>query len=251
MRPIRSCVFAVVALAGAASVALAVPTPPPTDMNMFISQVGGPSWQWQNSQPGTWTQNAGNPNLWNLTGSASSSAFAVDFSLDLNPDPFISNTFALTNNTASVQTYNITVVLPVSPVVLAPSQASGSISGSVGDANFNGFAQMTSVGPGTAIYTALIDGSPYQQLLPDPFTVTTAPIPGNTTPFPTGTNFFLFPSGQPGVVTSIAINNQFTLTPGDSVTMVSTFFIETLIPTPGAAGLGAVGVLALARRRRR
>jgi MYXO-CTERM domain-containing protein len=219
-------------------------------MSFVISQAGGPSWDSTNYPNfGTWTADSTNQSLWHYAGAWTNSSWSCNWALDVNPDPFVSNSFAITNNTAAVQTFSISVMLPVSPAVPFPSATFGSVSGSLGDTNNNGFAQWTTVGAGSAFYNALIDGGLYHQLLQDPFSVTTPPIPGATTPFPSGTNFFSLPTGQPGVLTSIGITNTFTLTPGDSITFVSTFRVDP-VPAPAAATLLGLGGLLAARRRR-
>ncbi len=232
--------FAVLAT-GAAAVAQ------PTNMNLVVSTVGGAGWNWQNAgSPGTWQQDTANPNQWSIGGSVTRSTFAIDFGLTLDPDPFISNSFNLTNNTNTTQTYTVTVSLPISPVVPFPSQTFGSISGSLVDANGNGASLVTTTGPGSSIYTALIDGVDYQQLIIDPFSISAPPFA--TTPI--GPQNFGILFNQPGATTSIGIRNTFTLSPGDSVNFVSTFLITDVIPAPGAAGLLALGGLVAVRRRR-
>lgn len=251
MRSLRTSVIALFTVAGLASAAFAQSAP--TGMNILISQVGGPQWQWQNSQStGTWTPpSASNPNQWQHAGSINNAFFGASWNLDLDQDPFISNNFALTNNTATVQTYSITVVLPVAPSFPSPSTTFGSISGSLGDTNNDGFAQLTSTASGSAIYSALIDGGTYRQLLADPFSVTTPAVGGATIPFPTfQPNFFSFIGTEPGVSSTIAITNQFTLTPGDSVNIVSTFRIDPVIPAPATMSLLALGGVVAGRRRR-
>jgi MYXO-CTERM domain-containing protein len=246
----RRLFAAVAILAGTAASSPLLAQSPPSGMNLIVSQQGGTSWNWQAHQNvGTWSSDGTNPNLWHHAGSIANAAFAAQWNLDLDSDPFVSNNFALTNNSALTQIFNVTVILPVAPIVLAPTSTFGSVSGSLGDTNNNGFAQMTTGGAGSAIYNAFIDGGLYQQLLPDFYSVITPAVPGATTPFPFGVNFFNFPGGQPGVVTSIAITNTFTLTPGDSVTMVSTFRVDP-VPGPASVALLSLGGLVAARRRR-
>jgi hypothetical protein len=217
-------------------------------MNLFITQAGGPAWQWQNNPVGTWSQDSTNPNLWGHNGNISNANFDAQWALQLDADPFVSNAFALTNNTAFTQTYSITIVLPVSPIVNAPSTTLGSIAGSVSDANSDGFAQLSTIGVGSALYTSIIDGVDYQQLLADPFSVTVN-FPSLTQAFPASPAFFAL-TGQPGVNTSIAIRNTFSLSAGDSVTFTSTFRVDPPVPAPAAGMLAAIGCVAGARRRR-
>ncbi len=249
----RSPRLFVAAFAGTAALCAssAFATPVPPNVNFVISQAGGPSWDFANYPNfGTWSPDSSTQNLWHYTGAWTNSSWTCNWALDLDADPFVSNSFAITNNTGVVQTYSVNVTLPVFPAVPSPSATFGSVSGSLGDTNNNGFAQWATV-PGSAFYTAIIDGVPYQPLLPDPSSVTTPGIPGATVPFPLGPNFFSFPGGQPGVVTSIGITNTFTLTPGDSVTFVSTFRVDP-VPAPAVGSLlGLGGLVALRRRRAR
>lgn len=223
----------------------------PTNMNLLIQQVGGPSWNYQaDSTRGTWGQVAGSPpNQWRYTGDLDNSAFHAEWQLDLDADPFVSNNFALTNNTAVTQTFVVSVILPVFPVVVAPSTTFGSVSMTVGDTNNSGNAILTTTGPGSSIYTALIDGGTYQTLANDPFLLQTSPFPPGATNAAGPFNFF-FPAGQPGVLSTIGLTNTFTLTPGDSVTMVSTFRIDPIIPAPATAVLAALAGAVATRRRR-
>ena len=232
-------VAAVVAL-GAVSAALAQPR----NMNLTINTADGSSWNWQNAgQPGNWIQDSTNPNQWSISGNVSRPSYDFGFNLTLDPDPFIANSFTITNPSAITQTYTVVVTLPIAPVVPFPSQTLGGVSGTLVDFNGSGDAQIATAGPGTAIYTALIDGADYQQLLPHSFSFNTPSF----LPDPFGPSVFGPLSGQPGAFLSIGIRNTFTLSPGDSVGLTSTFL---LVPTPGAMGLLALGGLVATRRRR-
>lgn len=218
-------------------------------MNLVVSTEGGSGWNWQNAgSPGAWAQDTANPDLWRIGGNVSNSSFGLSFGLELDPDPFVNNTFTLTNNTAVTQTYTISVVLPVTPALPPFTQTFGTISGTLLDANNNGFAQMSTSG-GAPLYMSLIDGGNYMPLYTAPFTLNTAPIGSASATL--NTQFFFFPGGQPGVTTSIAITNTFTLSAGDAMTMTSAFRIDPEVPAPGAAGALALAGIAAARRRRR
>lgn len=242
-------VFACIAASAVSTVAFGQTASAPTDMNLSVSIPGVRSWNWQSAdRPGTWTQDDTNERLWNLLGQAQNSDFKIDFSVDVDPDPFVSNAFTLTNNTAFTQTFSVTVTLPVMPAVPAFTQTFGSLSGSIIDGNGNGFAEAKTTGAGSAFYTSFIDGVQYQQLAPHATTFTAGGFPGATNAI--GPMNYLFLSGQPGVNTSMSITNTFTLTAGDSLQLVSSFFLAPEIPAPGAMGLLAVGGLMAARRRR-
>ena len=243
MRSFRASIVLAAAVSTVASASFAQTTPP-TNMNLTVQTVGGSNWNWQNAgSPGTWIQDATNPNLWQISGNVSRTSFGLEFGLSLDPDPFVSNSFTLTNPTNAPQTYTVTVTLPISPAVAFPSQTFGSLSGSLVDLNGDGASLVSTSGPGTAIYTATIDGVDYMQLRADPFSASAPPF---ATTQINAVSFGLL-SGQPGATTSIGIRNTFTLSAGDSVNFVSTFL---LVPSPGTISLLAVGGLVAARRRR-
>lgn len=250
MRFNRSILISVAVVGAALSAsAMGQTTTPPTDMNLTIQTVGGSNWNWQNAgSPGTWTQDAATQR-WSISGSVTRPTFDVtQFALSLDADPFVSNAFTLVNNTAVTQTYTVSVVLPVTPALAAFTQTLGSFSISILDSNGNSTVTAATTGPGSAMYNAYIDGVLYQQLAAHPTTYTASGTPGAT--LGSGPLTFSFPSGQPGVATSIGITNTFTLTPGDTAQLVSSFFIAPEIPAPGALGLLGLGGLVAARRRR-
>jgi hypothetical protein len=175
----------------------------------------------------------------------SGDATGVSWNMSLDPDPTVSNTIALTNNTASTQTYIVTVTLPVS-AISSPIVIGGSVSGSITDLTGNG---ATVARPsGYAIYTALIDGSSVATL--NPFTsfsvgsfLSGSPPPGSFgTPIPSQLTFL-------PVNSSIGIQLAFTLTPGDSASFTSVFVAQA--PEPGTVLLllAAAGGVMAARRR--
>jgi hypothetical protein len=164
-----------------------------------------------------------------------------DVSLDL--DPSISASVDVVNTTASVQTYTLIYTLPVSPIP-GSSLMAGSTQGGVTDTGGDG-ATLSTAGPGTALYYGRIDNVNVLPLWPNLKTITaggflsgsdntSAGLPGVTIP-------------GPGVVSSIGIQHQFTLTPGDRATFTSVFVV---VPEPGALSLLAIGGLALLYRRR-
>jgi hypothetical protein len=110
---------------------------------------------------------------------------------------------------------------------------------------------MTSNTSGNAIYTALIDGAPYQTLLNNPFSLT-VPVLGDTASIGPA-SFGLPPNSQPGpaITSTIGIRMEFDLTPGDSVSFTSRFEVQP-VPVPAAVwlfGSGLLGLMGIARKK--
>jgi hypothetical protein len=192
------------------------------------------------------TVNADNQFITNCSGSnatPSSGNFTVQsWNLTLDQDPTVLNFFALQNNLAVAQTFTITVIIPTAGSFGPPSVVNGSIGGSVTDTTGNG-ATLTNFGT-NSIYTALVDGSPVQTLLDNPQSYTAGAF---------GTQTFGPAAFGPTVVgygatSSIGIQVQFTLSPGDIASYTSVF---TLIPEPGTLMLVAAGIAGLAHFGRR
>ena len=167
-----------------------------------------------------------------------------------NADPFVTNNFTITNNAAVTQNFIITSTIGIVPIAPA-SLTSGSVGGSLTDNNTDAtLAQMTSNTSGNAIYTALIDGAPYQTLLNHPFSLTVAGLGANANIGPA--SFGLPPNSQPGpaIANTIGIRMEFDLTPGDAVSFTSRF--EVAVPVPAAVwlfGSGLLGLAGIARRK--
>jgi len=175
-----------------------------------------------------------------LLGTNLSWAYVVD------PDPFITGTFSLTNETALSQQFIVDFSLPISPA-MSQSIISGQMSGTLTDANGSGSASMTSTNGGP-VYSALADEAFVQGLMSNANqTVTTA---FGTTSFSGGS----FGQGStlygPAINNTIAIRFAFTLSAGDSVSF-SSIFVANPVPAPGAIALvGIAGAFVSSRRRR-
>src|SRR5262249_24134058 len=91
-------------------------------------------------------------------------------SLDMNiADPYINGTVAIENNTNFDQTITVIFSLPVGAI--GPSTVTGgSVAGGVTD-NDGNTATLSTTGPGSGLYTALIDGAVWQTLFPHLTTV--------------------------------------------------------------------------------
>ncbi len=175
------------------------------------------------------------------SGAVQGDTFQIDhFDLAFNQDPFVLLALGVINLSASDQTFNFTAVVPVAPV--GPGLIlNGSISGSLTDVAGDGASL---VDTGAPIYTAIIDGAPVRTLLdpPQAFSTTTSTTIG---PAAFGPEFF---AGSAGA--GIAMQIQFTLSPGDGASFSSVFNVVP-VPEPGTLMLVASGIAGIAARGRR
>lgn len=173
-------------------------------------------------------------------GSTISWAYLVD------PDPFITGTFSLTNETAISKAFVVDFSLPISPA-MSQSIISGQMSGTLTDANGSGFASMTSTSGGP-VYSALADDAFVQGLMSNANQTVNSAF--GTTSFSGGS----FGQGStlygPAINSTIGIRFAFTLSAGDSVSF-SSIFVANPVPAPGAIALvGFAGAFVSTRRRR-
>lgn len=165
-----------------------------------------------------------------------------------NPDPSISNGFSVTNLLAGVQTFTITVSSVTGPIGAPTTLTGGSAQGGVTDTNGNG-ATLSTTGAGSAFYTSLMDGGDWVSLYVDPDSVSAGAFLSNSF-FPVEDFGTPIPSlAGPAVVSSIGIRFKFDLTGMDRGTGSGVFVVEP-VPEPSTALLVAMGLGALALRRR-
>jgi hypothetical protein len=160
-------------------------------------------------------------------------------------DPVVSGPVVVTNLAGVTQQFTFTFTLPT--VVGPASLTGGSVQGGMTDNNGDGVTLSTA--PGSAFYTALIDGGNYQTLYPHPQSFSAGAFLSGTVPnLAFGTPIPSQPG--PAVTTNIGIRIDFLLTGSDSASFTSNFVVVP-VPEPGMALLLAGGLFALALRRRR
>lgn len=231
---------AIIASAGVAVAALGTPAhagiePPAWD---FTVSWGGNTWH-AAANADSYTVQRNEDDIIRITGSWTTSDWACEWDLELDPDPFIFNDFSIRNLTGNTQDFTIEVFLGATPVA-APSDISGSISGSIAD--FTGDGVELRDFNGAALYEALVDGVSARTLYSgaqafDAGAGLTANIPTASYADEIG----------PAVIDSIGLRNSFTLSAGDNAQMTSTFLI---VPTPGAGALVLMAGLVASRRQR-
>ncbi|HEY3245004.1 MAG TPA: PEP-CTERM sorting domain-containing protein [Phycisphaerae bacterium] len=204
---------------------------------------GGGAYEWYSGDPGT-MEVTPNPNGgYDYTGSYVGPDWSGNWSGFIDDDPIINSAIAVTNSTPFTQTYITTLTIPTVGAIAAPSTVFCGTSVTV-----TGLGPATvATPPGDFLFRALVSGAPMGppcDLLPDPFSLTTPTgLPAVAGPFNVG------PAPGPGLaaIDSIGIRHAFTLTPGGTATINSTFII---IPEPGSMLLLVGGAAAMLRRRR-
>src|SRR5690606_12806773 len=101
---------------------------------------------------------------------------------------------------------------------------------------------------GDPIYSAFIDGAQQHSLMDAAYSLTASPFSSNSD---TETFGMPMPLVGPDAINEIAVWLKFELSPGDTATVVGSFYV---VPIPAPASLpllAAMGLFAGARRRRR
>lgn len=179
-------------------------------------------------------------------GDTSSAGWGLSWGVTVKEDPFIDGVIAVTNNSAATQTYTVIFTLPITPQILPSSLAGASV---IGNLTVNGGGGTLGHNLGAPMFTAILDGVPYDTLLPNDSSVTLLFGSGST-----GSDSFGLPGlTQPGpaVLSSMGIQLTFTLTPGDSASFTSRFEVVP-VPEPVTAlllGGGLIGLAVFGRKR--
>ncbi len=164
--------------------------------------------------------------------------------IQANSDPAVAAVLGVVNLSASTRTFTITFTANVG--AQGPSTVmSGRVSDAIGSLTLLS-GTLSSVSP-NAVYTALIDGSPVQTLLNDPFSATSSAFNGQfggpgtilagLVPAPTVPG--------PAVGSTIGLRLSFSLSPGAAVGIGAAFVVEP-VPEPTTVVLLALGLGGLA-----
>jgi len=182
---------------------------------------------------------------WLFSGSyGSTSGTMLSWTYLVDPDPFVTGTFTVTNETSVSREYVIDFVLPIEPALTA-SLISGQVAGTLTDANGSGSALLTSMGGGFA-FSALADGSVVQGLMANASHQIS--VANGTSSFTGGSFGFPTPIAGPAINMTIGIRFAFSLSAGDSVSFSSVFVAN---PVPGPTSLLVAAIFGGMRQRRR
>ena len=202
-------------------------------------------------QTGTMTVRDEVLGIMDWAGSVDGPDFSVTWDLTLDPDPGVSGTVLITNNTATTQFYAYETGVISSVSVPAGGVMRGSSTITVGDTDLSGTSANMQSLLNDAIYSGRIQGVTQRTLFPN----ASLTAPGN------GTNFDFATFGPEPTFTTLPVNgllslrHAFRLTAGDTATALSTFIVEppAVIPVPAAVwlfGSGLLGLVAVARRKK-
>ena len=169
--------------------------------------------------------------------------------LQWDPDPFVLNNILVTNTTTSMQIFSAFVGLPTT--FGAPNSISGNVRTDVIDGGNDGATVATT---GQALYAAQIDSVTVATLQDDPFSVIALSGSSNTAFASFGPSTSAVP-----VLSNIGIQLRFSLTPGDTASILSRFdVVDARAAVPDAGSAAALVAIALplvvamtARSRRR
>lgn len=159
--------------------------------------------------------------------------------LEFDPDPFVLNNIMITNTTATTQIYTVGIALPTT--FPGPNTISGNVRTDVIDGGGAAGATVATVA-GFPIYAAQIDFTNVATLQNDPFSVTAPPAGSNSSAASFGPS-----ANAMAVASNIGIQLRFSLTSGDTASILSRFDV---VPEPASFGLSVMGVLIIVGSRR-
>lgn len=168
--------------------------------------------------------------------------WSFNWNILVNPDPLISATFGITNNTSATKHFDLVFTLPVGSPFGMPAQKSGSLGATFQDLNSDGSVTLSNIS-----WNGTIDGSNAMSLFSGDFGCGGAGCFGSIFPVSDG------PLSSTGVNTKIGIHLAFDLTAGDKATFNTSFEVVP-VPVPAAvwlfgAGLGALSVFARKKKK--
>jgi hypothetical protein len=210
-----------------------------------ISDGGSTAWNLPSSAPYTTNPDG----TFNYIGSVSSpSLWAFTWNVTVDPDPLISATFGITNNTDITKHFDLLFTLPVGSPFGMPAQKSGSLGATFQDLNGNLDLNGNSVTLSNISWAGKIDGVDAMSLFSGDFSCGGAGCIGSIFPVSDG------PLSSTGVNTNIGIHLSFDLTARDKATFTTSFeVVPTVVPIPAAVwlfGSGLLGLGAFIRRRK-
>ena len=155
--------------------------------------------------------------------------------------------FEVENQSGTVQTYTLDASLAVGPWT-GPTYVGGSVAGLVTDSNLDGSAILASTGA-TPLMRGFVDQQSVFSLGDGPFDAEASFLGGTAVLAPQSAGLPDLDSiySGDGILSDLAVQLTFTLSPGDTATLAGSFVVRT-IPAPGAVMLGLAA--GLPRRRR-
>lgn len=209
--------------------------------NQDLSGVTSPSATnlvFMNNLDGTSTY-MGEDSISMMVGGSPAPVWDYSWNLTADPDPFIAGSFTVTNTSATIQTFDITFSLPISPS-FTDGFMTGSLSGSYLDADNSGGATLN-----LNSWDGQVDGATKMNLFAFAgpcfgagCSVTIGEVSQGPTAF-TGT-----------ANNTIGIHMNFALSAGDSASF-DTLFEVTPVPLPATLWLFGSGLLAIFGLRRK
>lgn len=176
----------------------------------------------------------------NYTNSLNNGTWGFTWDIKVDPDPLISASLAITNNTSTTKHFDLLFTLPVGSSFPSPALKSGSLGATFQDLNLSGAATLSNIS-----WFGTIDGVNAMSLFSGDFSCGGAGCVGNILPVSDG------PLASAGVNTNIGLHLAFDLTAGDRANFTTSFEVVP-VPLPAAVwllGSGLLGLVGFARRR--